>query len=280
MGLSMIQPQPDPLRPADAGAYDVEGPVAVGPPLPGEVVVAENADRLIDLVTAEMVVQAKGCIRQLGDFQLALSGIASLGPLYERLMYDPDCRELPWVRTHLWLVEEGAVPFDDERSSFRVINETIVDHSGIPRQQVHPIPALAETADDDYESQLREVLQWRLPGEARLDFVLLEMGEDGHTAGLYPFSEALNETERLVRAVNVPAANPPERITMTLPLIRAARVIAVIVRGSEKAATLERVSRGHESLEELPIKGVRPVNGQLKWFLDAEACGDEAPEAP
>ena len=275
----MIRPQPDPPRPAATRAYGVERPAPVGPPLPGEVVVAENADRLIDHVTAEMVVQAKACIRQLGDFQLALSGGSSLEPLYSRLMYDPDCRELPWVRTHLWLVEEGAVPFDDERSSFRVINETIVDHSGIPRQQVHPIPALEETSADDYESQLREVLQWRVPGEDRLDFVLLEMGEDGHTAGLYPFSDALDETERLVRAVNVPAADPPERITMTLPLIRSARVIAVIVRGSEKAATLERVSRGNESLEELPIKGVRPVNGQLKWFLDAEACGGGAPEA-
>ncbi|MHC4615852.1 MAG: 6-phosphogluconolactonase, partial [Planctomycetota bacterium] len=229
-------------------------------------------DKLIDLVAAEMVVQAKACVREFGDFELALSGGSTPQPLYERLMYDPDCRQLPWVRTNLWLVDERAVPFNDPRSNFRMINETIVEHSGIPAEQVHPIMAVSETADVEYEAKLREVLQWRQRGDDRLDFVLLGMGSDGHTASLFPFNEVLQETQSLIRRVTAPAADPPQRVTMTYPLINAARVVAVMVTGSAKAETVQRVAGGRESREALPIKGVRPINGVLKWFLDAEAC--------
>jgi 6-phosphogluconolactonase len=272
----VITPQPNPPRPDRDRAYDLEEQVLVGPPLPGEVIVAETADKLIDLIAAEIVVHAKACVRQFGDFELALSGGSTPQPLYERLMYDPDCRQLPWVRTNLWLVDERAVPFNDPRSNFRMINETIVEHSGIPAEQVHPIMAASETADIEYEAKLREVLQWRERGDDRLDFVLLGMGSDGHTASLFPFNEVLQETESLVRRVTVPAADPPQRVTMTYPLINAARVVAVMVTGPTKAEAVQRLAGGRESREALPIKGVRPVNGVLKWFLDAEACAASA----
>jgi 6-phosphogluconolactonase len=266
----VIKPQPNP-QPSDR-VYDLQERPLVGPPLPGEVIVAETADKLIDLVAAELVVQAKACVRALGDFGLALSGGSTPQPLYERLMYDPDCRQLPWVRTHLWMVDERSVPFNDPRSNYRMINETIVDHSGIPADQVHPIMAMSETADVEYEAKLREVLQWREAGEDRLDFVLLGMGADGHTASLFPFNEVLDDTENLVRRVTAPAADPPQRVTMTYPLINSARVIAVMVSGAAKAEALQRIAAGQDSREALPIKGVRPVNGELKWFLDVEAC--------
>jgi 6-phosphogluconolactonase len=268
----VISRQPNPPPPDRDRAYEVQEQALVGPPLPGSVIVAETADELIDMVAAEMVVQAKACVREFGDFELALSGGSTPQPLYERLMYDPDCRQLPWVRTNLWLVDERAVPFNDPRSNFRRINETIVDHSGIPAEQVHPIMALSDTADIEYEAKLREVLQWRQRGEDRLDFVLLGMGADGHTASLFPYHEVLGDRENLVRRVTAPGADPPQRVTMTYRLINAARVVAVLVTGPTKAEALQRVAAGRESREALPITGVRPVNGELKWFLDAEAC--------
>src|SRR5262245_42078549 len=166
----MIGPH-GPKRHAKAQPYDLQA-LPAGPPLPGEVVVAETPDRLVDLLAAEIVVQAKAAVRRFGDFELALSGGKTPLLLYERLMYDADFRQLPWQRTHLWLVDERCVPPDNERSNFRMINEIIVQHSGIPKEQVHAIPAMSETADDEYEAQLREVLQWRQPGEDRLDFIL------------------------------------------------------------------------------------------------------------
>ncbi len=274
----MIQPPPESRRKGNSRPYELAAPSFVGPSLPGQVFVADTTDKLIDLLAAELVVQAVACQRRFGDFELALSGGSTPQPLYDRLMYDPDCRQLPWRRTHLWLVDERCVPLDDEQSNFRVIDETIVAHSDIPREQVHPIPALSETADVEYEAELRKVLEWRQRGQDRLDFVLLGMGADGHTASLFPHNDALSEHGRLVRCVEAASVEPPRRVTMTFPLINAARMVAILVTGSAKAATIRRIVQGSESIDQLPIMGVRPEHGELMWFLDAAAC--DAIESP
>jgi 6-phosphogluconolactonase len=274
IGAAMILPRPR-SEPED---YGLEPEPVAGPALPGEVIVAEDADRLLDLLAAELVVAARAAVRRLGDFQLALSGGRTPQPLYERLMYDADFRQLPWIRTHLWLVDERVVPPGDERSNYSMIRETIVEHSGIPPEQVHPMPVDSETGDEDYERTLREVLQWRPPGEDRLDFVLLGMGADGHTASLFPFTGVLEERRRLVCRVTVPperGVDPPQRLTMTYPILNASRLIAVLVTGADKAQTIRRVAGGQESTLALPIRGIMPVGGQLKWFLDRAACGSE-----
>jgi 6-phosphogluconolactonase len=268
----MIKRQSKSRRAGDTQPYGLAEPSLVGPPLPGEVFVAKTIDQLLDQLTVDLVAQALACQRQFGDFELALSGGSTPQPLYDRLMYDPNCRQLPWARTHLWLVDERCVSLDDDRSNFRMINETIVEHSGIPREQVHPIDALSESADIDYETQLREVLQWRQRGQDRLDFVLLGMGQDGHTASLFPNNDALGERQRLVRRVDEPTAEPPERVTMTFPLINSARMVAILVTGASKADTISRIAKGDMSVEQMPVTGVRPDKGVLKWYLDAEAC--------
>ena len=109
--------------------------------------------------------------------------------------------------------------------------------------------------------------------------MLLGMGADGHTASLFPHHDVLSERGRLVRCVQESSAEPPRRVTMTFPLINAARVVAVLVTGAAKAATIRRIVQGSESIDELPIMGIRPGRGQLKWFLDAAACAETpAPE--
>ncbi len=273
MVRTMIQPRSNVPKTNDPKEYDLEESNLVGPSLPGQVIASETVEQLIDILAAELVAAAVICVRQFGDFHLALSGGNTPQPLYERLMYDPNCRHLPWAHTHLWLVDERCVPLDDERSNFKMIDETIVTHSGIPTEQVHPIAAMSETADTDYESQLREALLRREPGEDRLDFVLLGMGLDGHTASLFPQQEVLHERVHIVRRVEAEQADPPWRVTMTFPLINAARMVTVLVTGSAKAPMIQRLVSGHETVDELPIKGVLPVQGELKWYLDAEACG-------
>jgi 6-phosphogluconolactonase len=255
--------------------FGLAEPVIPAPPLPGEVVTAATLDELIDKLAADLVVHAENCVRQFGDFHLALSGGATPAPLYERLMYDPNYRRLPWRRTHLWIVDERCVPFDDPQSNYRMIDETIVDHADIPREQVHPIFAMSPTADVDYEQEIRETLAWREKGQDRLDFVLLGMGADGHTASLFPHSEPLHETGRLVRFVVHPRMTPSQRVTMTFPLINSARFVAALVAGEPKAAAIRRLAAGGEPVEELPMKGVAPLNGELRWYLDAAACGVE-----
>lgn len=242
------------------------------PSLPGSVIVRDTPDELFDALSADLLIQARNCVRAFGDFHLALSGGTTPEPFYRRLMYDPLCRDLPWIRTHLWQVDERCVPPDDERSNYGMIHDIIVQHSGIPREQVHPIPAMTPDAAERYEAELREYLGWRERGHDRLDFVLLGIGTDGHTASLFPHSPALRVRGRLVVANEGPTVPPPPRITMTADFINTARFVAVLATGEHKRPALARVVSRCESPEALPILGIRPVAGELRWYLDRTAC--------
>ncbi len=257
-------------------------PALPRPPLPGSVVVRETPDDLIDAVAGDLYMQSLACARAFGDFHLALSGGSTPEPLYRRLMYDPAYRELPWKRTHLWIVDERRVPFDDERSNFKMIRETIVDHSDIPPEQVHPIFAMAESPDEDYERELREHLGWRAKGHDRLDCVLLGMGADAHTASLFPRSPALIDAApgRLVLVNSGPSVTPPDRVTMTLELLNASRFIGVMATGEKKRDAVARVIAGKSPVADTPITGVRPLAGELRWYLDRAACPGSSDRRP
>lgn len=270
-------------RAPEPESYDIHTDVIRAPALPGEVAALPTVDRAIDVVAADLLVQALNCIRTFGDFHLALSGGNSPEPLYERLMYDPNYRSLPWQKTHLWIVDETRVPFTDPRSSFRMIRETIVDHSDIPPQQVHPIFPTGDAPDEAYEAVLRDVLAWREKGQDRLDFVLLGAGADGSTAGLAPHTRLLNamrgDARQLVGVARPPEVAEPGRVTMTPALINASRFVAVLAFGAAKRDAIARIAGGHEPVEALPLKAIRPTGGTLKWYLDAEAAGARTPES-
>ncbi len=257
------------------------------PALSGTVVVRETTDALFDALASDLMLHANNCVRSFGDFHLALSGGSTPLPLYQRLMIDPKYREMPWARTHLWIVDERRVPFDDDRSNFKHINEIFGEHAGIPRSQVHPMLATEPHPDRDYQRSLRECLGWREKGQDRLDFVLLGMGSDGHTASLFPRSPALlNELAEagsrdagklpLVRINAGQNVTPPDRVTMTLKLINASRFVAVLVTGASKQATIQRVATElvdrNVGPAELPVLALEPVGGELRWYLDDDAC--------
>ena len=229
-------------------------------------------DELIDAMAADLFFQAKSCARTFGDFHLALSGGSTPEPLYRRLMYDPNFRDLPWKRTHLWQVDERRVAPDDDRSNYKMIRETLVLHSDIPASQVHAMHALSDSADLEYEREIRTNLEWREKGHDRFDYVVLGMGDDGHTASLFPRSPALASGGRLVLINDGPTVTPPPRVTMTLDLLNASRFIAIMVTGARKRGAIARVASGTETTEDLPIMGVRPTGGELRWYLDREAC--------
>lgn len=263
-------------RPGQSEPYGFTDETPAAPPLPGVVITAATADDVIDLLAAELVLHAETCVREFGDFHLALSGGNAPQPLYRRLMYDPNYRRLPWRRTHLWLVDDRCVDETDDDSNYKMIRELIVDHAGIPREQVHPMPVLSPTGDKAYEKELRDTLGWRERGQDRLDYVLMGMGEDGHTASLFPHTEPVHEMKRLIRFNRTETATPHERMTMTFPLLNSARFMAVLITGEKKASMVHRVATGDETVMELPVKGLKPIDGELKWYLDAGACGEGA----
>lgn len=270
--------------------YDLT-PEPVAPRLPGAVVLREDVEAITGALAADMMLHALNCIRVFGSFHLALSGGSTPLALYRRLMIDPAYRNFPWTKTHLWIVDERRVPFDDDRCNFRSIQDTIGEHSGIPIEQVHPIHALADDADLAYQRELREHLGWREKGHDRLDFVLLGMGADCHTASLFPYSPALmadldpepvppalptDEIPSLVRLNSGPTVAPPDRVTLSLPMINASRFIAVMVTGEGKRNAMERVIRSSAddaaAAAAIPILGVRPMAGDLRWYVDHAAC--------
>jgi 6-phosphogluconolactonase/glucosamine-6-phosphate isomerase/deaminase len=258
-----------------SGPYELEVAVPAPPPLPGDAVVRATADEAIDALAADVVIHALNCVRQFGDFHVALSGGALLEPLYERLMYDPDFRRLPWRRTHVWFAWERRVPFDDERSAFRLISETVGDHADVPPEQFHPIFAQSESAAHDYEAQLREVLAWREKGQDRLDCVLLAIEPDGALPGHAGGAALAPDLGRLVHG---PGEGGDDVVAMTLPFINAARFVAILALGEQRAAAIQEIgaaaSAGAGGAElPLPVARIAPVSGELKWYLDAPACG-------
>jgi len=270
----MTPPPTQPDEPQDSGAYELEASDLPRPDLPGKVGVFETADDAIDALAADLLTHAHECVRKFSDFQVALSGEASLEPFYTRLILDPAYRWLPWRRTQLWLTHERVLPFDHEQSCCRVLREVIGDHADIPPEQFHPIFAESETAADEYEQAMREALSWRERGEDRLDFALVtitpEGGSGGWTSQTMCSPEPGGAILRRVRgdALDVLAMDPA--------VINAARFVAVLVTGAEAASWIADMAARHRAGGEakLPVEQLSPVAGVLSWYLDADAVAE------
>ena len=257
--------------------YEIEDDGFQVPSLPGGVNVAADEEDAQERLGRDLLAVAKEAVRKRGIFHLALSGGGTPMPLYRRLMIDPLFREMPWSKTHLWIVDERRAPFDSDTNNFKHIHELIIEHCDIPGANVHPMPVEDDDAADLYEAELRECLM--LGGgsdegdRGRLDFVLLGMGPDGHTASLFPHSPALLVEDRWVVDNDAPSVVPPPRVTMTYPLLNDARSIAFYVLGAKKAEMIARISSGGDGFETLPCKGIRPLRGEMIWYVDRAACG-------
>lgn len=243
------------------------------PKLPGEVLVRDSVDDLLDAMAADMLFQAKSCVRAFGDFHLALSGGSTPEPLYRRLMYDQRVRDFPWKKTHLWQVDERCVDDDDDRRNWKMIGDLLLDHSDIPPAQAHPMPVLQDDGDTDYERQLREALEWREKGHDRLDYVVLGMGNDFHTASLFPGSPAIDAPAgRLTVFNDGPTVVPPKRMTLTYEMLNASRFLAILITGKGKRDTITHLVNNTPDPREAPILGIQPLGGVVRWYLDRDAC--------
>ena len=260
--------------------YEIEDAAVPPPPLPGQVVMTADADEAIERLGLDLVEHAGECVRNFGDFHLAVSGGELPGRLYRRLMYAPEFRWIPWRRTHLWFVSERAVGLEDPRSNFRLVNEFIGDHADLPPEQMHPIFAESPDAAEDYESRLRERLSWREPPERRLDFVLLTVDGTGGTAGLtaaaricepLPGSPPPIDGRRLVARVEDAAGGGG--VSMLPSLINEARLVAVLAAGPEAAGGVAAAAVGPGRPETAaPVRLIRPRAGELRWYVDPVAC--------
>ena len=215
-----------------------------------------NAQELARGAAEYLVARSGEAVAQKGLFTVALSGGSTPKILYEFLVG----AKVPWSQTHFFWSDERHVPPDHPDSNYRMAYEALLSRVPVPESNVHRIhgenPDAAEAANE-YEQTL-------LP----LDLILLGLGTDGHTASIFPGSDVLHETKRLVAATWVEKLNT-YRITMTLPLLNAGASVLFLVSGAEKAQIVKEVIEGPK---QYPAQLVQPTHGQLLWMLDKDAA--------
>lgn len=260
---------------------------------PFDILVLPTPDGLADAAAERFTVAAGEAVRSHGSFIVALSGGTTPQRLYERLAAPPYAAAVPWSRVTVLWGDERRVPPDDAASNYRMAREALLDHVPIPAANVHRIrgedsPAAAANG---YERTLRGVLGTphgppRTAPGARIDLVLLGLGEDGHTASLFPGAmivapadaSAADGDERWVVAGRLgaagAAAGSPWRVTLTPGIFNAAAEILFLVAGEAKAAIVRRVLEGPRMPDALPAQRIAPTDGRLLWLLDAGAAHD------
>jgi 6-phosphogluconolactonase len=228
---------------------------------------------LFQAAAEEVIRAATSAVAQRGRFAIALSGGSTPKNLYTLIAANASAN-LPWDRMFFFWGDERHVPPDDPDSNYRMAKESLLAKVAIPPANIFPVPAEnpdASAAAEAYEQTLRKFFGLA-PGEfPRFDLILLGMGPDGHTASLFPETAALQEKSRLVVA-NWVEKLQNSRITFTLPVLNAARCVAFLVSGTDKAVVLHEVLEGNAAAEKYPSRLVRPSDGRLIWFVDRAAA--------
>jgi len=220
---------------------------------------------------------ATEAIRDRALFSVALAGGSTPRRAYEIIAQTWRAAPggpLDWSRVHLFWGDERHVPPDHPDSNFRMANDVLIRRVPIPPGNVHPIPSAfpdAGEAADRYQEELRQFFKLRAGQVPRLDLILLGMGADGHVASLFPGTEALEITDRLVAANRVERLRS-WRITLTLPVLNHAAKLVAMVAGREKSETLRRVIDGPHTPPLLPAERLQPDSGTLLWLVDEEAA--------
>jgi len=225
---------------------------------------------------AQYFVEMAGeAVEAYGRARIAISGGSTPKAAFE-LLADPNQPwrwRMPWQKLDLFWVDDRCVPPDDSESNYRMTREALLDHVPLRPEQIHRIEGELEpeAAAARYESELRNSFRLEGAESPRFDLVALGMGDDGHTASLFPYTEAIHEMIRLVTANRVPQRDT-WRITLTWPLINHARSVFFLVAGAEKAAILREVLTGPFDPERLPSQLIWPSSVILTFILDRAAA--------
>lgn len=229
--------------------------------------ICDDIEDLARRAAEAVAVTIGDAIRRNDRCSIALAGGNTPRPLYRRLASGFG-DTIQWARVHVFWGDERFLPARDPRRNESMVRDALLDHVPCPSANVHPMPGHASSADEaagEYEADLR----LHFATEPQFDLVLLGLGTDGHTASLFPGSSALDERTRWVVAATVPA-DPPVRITLTLPVLNRAAATFFLVSGSSKAHVLHRVLNGGDA-QLFPAARIRPA-GSVAWWVDREAA--------
>lgn len=233
-----------------------------------------DVEALNKAAAVEFVRCAGEAIGARGRFAVALSGGSTPKRLYQLLTTEPYRSQIDWGRVEIFWGDERCVPPDHKDSNYRMAREAMLDRLPIPAEHVHRLEAERSdraAAARDYVAAIARVFGVSAGAEPpAFDLILLGMGPDGHTASLFPHTQALDETRRWVVPNHVPQLHT-DRLTLTRPILNRARQVLFLVAGADKAERLVEVLAGPDDAKRLPSQSIQPA-GQLLWFVDAAAA--------
>jgi 6-phosphogluconolactonase len=227
-----------------------------------DVLATAAAERFVDL--------AAMAVAERGQFSVALSGGSTPRATYRLLAAEENAACVDWTKVHVFWGDERCVPPDHPGSSFWVAREALLDRVPLPEGNVHRVWGELEP-EQAARAYTAELLTFFSAGWPSFDLVLLGLGNDGHTASLFPDSPALDERHRPVVAVTAHYEDrPAQRVSLTVPAINAARQVIFLVAGASKAGIVSAVLEGPP--ERYPAQLIQPAAGVLVWMMDAPAA--------
>ncbi len=244
-----------------------------------EIVVLPTADALAAEAADRFIRLSKEAVAERGRFTVALSGGSTPEKLYA-LLVAPDRRgQIAWDKVFFFVGDERFVPEDDERSNFGMARRALLEPATVPRDNWFPMPTPPAAADlgeavDRYSETLSAFFQTSGPETPPVfDLILLGLGDDGHTASLFPGKPALEAGAAWVVGTPPGVLPPPvDRLTLTFPVINAARAALFLAAGEKKADALAAVLKNGAPPSTHPAAGVRPVHGRVSYLLDQAAA--------
>jgi len=239
-----------------------------------EIIVCRDSDELSRRAAAQFVSLADDAIARSGRFAVALSGGSTPRALYS-LLASPEYRErVDWPNVHLFWGDERCVPPDHPESNFRMVREALLSKIQISPGNIHRMTGEIEPgrAAALYEEELKQFFGLARGGLPRFELIFLGLGEDGHTASLFPESAALKESTHLAATAYVEKLQA-HRLTLTLPTINAAAQVTFLVSGQSKSTVVKEILGPDSHPGNYPAAKVSPFDGRLTWLITADAAG-------
>jgi 6-phosphogluconolactonase len=231
----------------------------------------DDPSRMAESLASAFIAMAEAVIKKYKVFNIALSGGSTPGLFYQRL--GTNYPNLPfWRNTHIFWGDERCVPPDDPDSNYHMAWKFLIKNIFIPEKNIHRIHGEEKPTSEAkrYCQEMLQLLPKTADGWPVFDWVLLGLGEDGHTASIFPGIQKQDNNSMACAVASHPTTGQ-QRITLTLPVINCARKVTFLVSGQSKAALVTSIIKREGQSMKFPAARVLPVNGEIEWYLDAEA---------
>ena len=237
-----------------------------------ELHIAKNIEELSRELAGWMADYIESILQKKDRFTLVLSGGSTPELLNSLLSSPPLSKKIDWSRLHIFWGDERVVPITDDRNNAKMAFNTLLNKVSVPPYHVHIMNTalIPEVAASEYDALLRTYFPPAIPATPTFDLVLLGMGDDGHTLSLFPGTHAMHVEDKWATSVFLEKQDM-FRITLTPPVVNRSARIAFLVTGSAKAEALKEVIEGDYKPDRFPAQVIKPIAGELHWFVDEAA---------